>query len=71
MIKILIILEPKGSRSVASSINGRLSASIIRIFYYYMKSMQLLNFVDSLFCFVLCYVEIILIVSTSVTDQNE
>jgi hypothetical protein len=53
MIKIL---EPLGSRSVASSINGRLYASTILVLYYYMKSMQLLNFVYSLFCSVLSYV---------------
>jgi hypothetical protein len=29
MVKILIILEPHGSHSMASSIDGRLSASII------------------------------------------
>jgi hypothetical protein len=51
-----LILEPRGSCTVASSINGRLSASIMWFFFLCMKSIQLLNFVYSLFCFVLSYV---------------
>jgi hypothetical protein len=59
-----IILEPRGSRSVASSINGRLSSLLLSLPDVGWGTQHILVALDGV-------IKIILIVLTCVTDQNE